>query len=220
MADDAARGPTVTRFGELPYGPTLTRLLEPMHEAFLGVNRWVALPLLRAGMGPVMSTPFLGSLMILRTTGRKSGAIREIPLGYTILDGCVFCIAGFGPQTQWLKNIHADPNVEAVLPVGAVRGIAEEVTDPDEWARSFRALMLSMGLLGRATAGDVRGVSDDELRAVGVNLPVVRIRPTGIAPGPADPGGLMWVPVQVASTLLTIWLGAKAIRAVGRLVRR
>lgn len=220
MADDTPPDPSVTRFGELPYGPTLTRLLEPMHAGFLKVNRWVAVPLLRAGMGPIVSTPFLGSLMILRTTGRKSGVIREIPLGYTILDGCVYCIAGFGPQTQWLKNILADPNVEAVLPVGAVRGVAEEVTDPDEWARSFRALMLSMGFLGRATAGDVRGLSDDALRAAGAHLPVVRIRPTGIAPGPADPGGLMWIPVQAASTLLTIWLGAKAVRFVGRLVRR
>ena len=209
-----------TRFGDLPYGPTMTRLLEPMHGAFLRVNRWVALPRLRAGLGPVFTTPLTGSLMILRTTGRKSGARREIPLGYAIVDGSVYCIAGFGPETQWFKNILAHPAVEVVLPLGAISGAAEEVTDPAEWSRAFRVLMTNMGIIGRATSGDVRGVPDDRLREMGAGLPLVRIRPTGIGSGPADPGGLMWVPVQAASTLLTIWLGAKAVRLAGRLVRR
>jgi deazaflavin-dependent oxidoreductase (nitroreductase family) len=209
-----------TRFGELPYGPTMTRLLEPMHGAFLRVNRWVALPVLRAGLGPVFSTPLTGSLMILRTTGRKSGARREIPLGYAIADGNVYCIAGFGPETQWFKNILAHPAVEVVLPLGAISGTAEEVTDPVEWSRAFRVLMTSMGIIGRATSGDVRDVPEDRLREMGAGLPLVRIRPTGIGSGPADPGGLMWVPMQVGTTVLTLWLGAKAIRLLGRLVRR
>jgi len=143
MTDDPAISPPLevtaapsTRFGELPYGPTMTRLLEPMHGAFLRVNRWVALPVLRAGLGPVFSTPLTGSLMILRTTGRKSGARREIPLGYAIADGNVYCIAGFGPETQWFKNILANPEVEVVLPLGAISGTAEEVTDPADWASS------------------------------------------------------------------------------------
>lgn len=219
-APPAAMGAPPTRFGDLPYGPTLTRLLEPMHAGLLKVNRWVAVPLLRAGIGPLFSTPILGSLMVLRTTGRKSGFQRDAPLGYAIMDGGVYCIAGFGTATQWYRNILADPAVEVVLPMGAFSGRAEEVTDPAEWARAFRQLMTNMGPIGRATAGDVRGASDDELRTMGAHLPVVRIRPTGIAPGPADPGGLMWVPVQAASTLLTIWLVAKAVRLVGRLVRR
>jgi hypothetical protein len=110
--------------------------------------------------------------------------------------------------------------VEVVLPLSTFRGVAEEVIDQDEWARAFRALMTNMGPIGRATSGDIRGLSDDELREAGRGLPIVRIRPTGIGAGPADPGGLMWVPVQAAATLATVWLGVKAIRAAGRVVRR
>ena len=55
---------------------------------------------------------------------------------------------------------------------------------------------------------------------MGAGLPLVRIRPTGIGFGPADPGGLMWVPMQVVDQRATVWLGAKAIRLLGRLVRR
>lgn len=209
-----------TRFGELPYGPTMTRLLEPMHGAFLGVNRWLALPLLRAGLGPVFGTPLTGSLMILRTTGRKSGVRREVPLGYAILDGCVYVIAGFGRETHWFRNVLADPAVEVLLPIGTFRGTAEEVTDPDEWCRAFRLLMASMGIIGRATTGDVRGVPDERLREMGAGLPLVRVRPTGIGSGPADPGGRMWIPVQAAVTVATVWLAVKAVRASGRAVRR
>jgi deazaflavin-dependent oxidoreductase (nitroreductase family) len=209
-----------TRFGDLPYGPTMTRLLEPMHGAFIQLNRWFAVPALRAGLGPLFSTPVLGSLMVLRTTGRKSGLPRDVPLGYAILDGCVYCIAGFGVETQWFRNIQADPVVEVVLPTATFRGVAEEVTDPDEWARAFRLLMMNMGPIGRATSGDVRGVTDERLREMGRGLPLVRIRPTGIGSGPADPGGLMWIPVQLATTVVSLWLVAKVARAAGRAVRK
>ncbi len=209
-----------TRFGDLPYGPTMTRLLEPMHGAFIQLNRWFAVPALRAGLGPLFSTPVLGSLMVLRTTGRKSGQPRDVPLGYAILDGCVYCIAGFGVETQWFRNIQADPAVEVVLPTATFRGIAEEVTDEDEWARAFRLLMTNMGPIGRATSGDVRGVTDERLREMGRGLPLVRIRPTGIGSGPADPGGLMWLPVQVATTAVSLWLVAKMARAAARAARR
>jgi deazaflavin-dependent oxidoreductase (nitroreductase family) len=207
-------------FGDLPYGPTLTRILDPMHGAFIGFNRWVAVPALRAGLGPLFSTPIAGSLMVLRTTGRKSGLPRDVPLGYAILDGSVYCIAGFGVRTQWYQNILAEPAVEVVLPIGAYRGRAEEVTDPDEWIRAFRLLMTNMGPIGRATTGDVRTASDDRLREMGRGLPLVRVRPTGIGSGPADPGGLMWIPLQAAGALATVWLGAKALRAVGRAARK
>jgi deazaflavin-dependent oxidoreductase (nitroreductase family) len=207
-------------YGDLPYGPTLTRLLEPMHGAFIAFNRWFAVPALRAGLGPLFSTPILGSLMVLRTTGRKSGQPRDVPLGYAIVDGSVYCIAGFGARTQWYRNIVADPAVEVLLPMGAFRGHAEEVTDPDEWIRAFRLLMANLGPIGRSTSGDVRGAPDDRVREMGRGLPLVRIRPTGIGSGPADPGGLMWIPVQAAAALGTVWLGAKAVRAAGRAVRR
>jgi hypothetical protein len=80
--------------------------------------------------------------------------------------------------------------------------------------------MTNMGPIGRATSGDVRGLSDDELREAGRGLPIVRIRPTGIGSGPADPGGLMWIPVQLATTAVSLWIVAKMARAAARAVGR
>lgn len=197
----------------LPYGPLMTRMLPTMQRAFLAVNRYAAVPLLRAGLAPLLATPLTGSLMVLRTRGRRSGRWRDAPLGYVILDGCVYFCAGFGRPTQWLRNIEADPRVELLIPAGAVAGIAEEVTDPTERRGAMRALLASMGIIGRATVGDMRRISDERLVALAGGLPVVRVRVTGLGSGPFDPGGLGWV---VPSVISAIWLIRWASRRLGR----
>src|SRR3972149_885672 len=148
---------TSARFGDLPYGPRLTGLLEPLYRGLGVANRYLALPLLRAGLGPLMSTPLTGSLMILRTRGRKTGLLRETPLGYAILDGSVWCCAGFGAQTHWYRNILADAGVEVVLANGsAFAGTAEIVTEhahaPDQVAEAVSE--------GGGLVGDVSSASD------------------------------------------------------------
>jgi deazaflavin-dependent oxidoreductase (nitroreductase family) len=197
----------------LPYGPRFTAALPALYRGFLVVNRGLAGPALRAGLGPLFSTPFTGSMMLLRTRGRTSGLPREAPLGYVIRDGAIYCVAGFGTRTHWYRNILADPHVECVLPTVAVSGTAEVVTDPVEWAPAYRALIGSMGVIGRLTVGDVAGMSEHELDAHRSALPLIRIRPTGIAPGAFDPGGLGWIPAFAISTWATL-------RLVGLLRRR
>jgi hypothetical protein len=197
----------------LPYGPLMTSSLPRLQHAFRFVNRYLAVPLLQVGLGPLCNTPVAGSLMVLRTRGRTSGLWREAPLGYLILDGHVYCCAGFGYRTHWLRNIQADPHVEVLLPTIAVTGIAEEVTDPAEWSRGMRALLASLGIISRAVIGDARHASDEELRAMAGGLPLVRIRVTGLGVGPFDPGGRGWV----LPTLVGIaWLGTRVRRRLRR----
>jgi deazaflavin-dependent oxidoreductase (nitroreductase family) len=176
----------------------MTRALPRMHRAFLFLNRWLMVPALRAGLGPLFSNPVTGSLMILRTRGRHSGLWREAPLGYVIRDGAVYCCAGFGRGMQWLRNIEADGRVEVLLPSIAVAGAADEVTDPAAWVPAMRALLASMGPIGRWTAGDVRSMTDDELGAHAAGVPLVRIAVTGLASGPFDPGGSGWMVINGA----------------------
>lgn len=197
---------------ELGYGERMRRALPALHRGFLAVNRCFAVPALRAGLGAVFSTPVGGYLMLLRTKGRTSGQVREAPLGYVIIDGAVYCVAGFGRRTHWFRNIEADPHVEVVLPGRAFAGLAEEVTDPAEYLPKMRRLLGTLGIVGMETMGcDPRTASDDELRERTRGLPLVRIRATGIAAGPTDPGGLAWIPLQVAA----LWLSWRAIRWVG-----
>lgn len=197
----------------LPYGPLMTRLLPEIQRGFRYVNRYVAVPLLEAGLGPLCNTPVTGSLMVLRTRGRTSGLWRDAPLGYLILDGHVYCTAGFGYRTQWIRNIQADPHVQVLLPTIAVTGVAEEVTDPVEWSRAMRALLASMGIISRSMIGDVRRMSDEGLQALAGGLPLIRVRVTGLGVGPFDPGGRGWV---LPTVLSLAWLANRLRRRVRR----
>ncbi len=177
---------------DLPYGPLISRTLPLLDRAFRIANRYYVLPAIKAGLGPLHANPLTGSWMLLRTTGRTSGRTREVALGYAILDGSVYCSAGFGPRTHWYRNLLADPRVEVVLPGGAFAGTAETVTDPAELDRAWRSLIRALGTIGRVfvCAPDAPA---EELAAKCAGLPLVRVRPTGIASGPADPGGWLWV---------------------------
>ena len=201
----------------LPYGALMTRLLPEIQRGFNVANRYLALPMHRAGLGRFFSTPLTGSQMVLRTKGRTSGLWREAPLGYLVLDGSIYCCAGFGQRTQWLKNLKADPHVEVLLPSIAVAGIAAEVTDPDEWTRGMRALLGSLGLVSRAMLGDVRHASDEGVRAMAGGIPLVRIRVTGLGVGPFDPGGQGWI---IPAAISGLWLAAWARRHVRRSPRQ
>jgi deazaflavin-dependent oxidoreductase (nitroreductase family) len=201
--------PPANPFGELPYPPRLAGSLGPLHRAFGVVNRWFAAPVLRAGLGPLFSTPLTGSMLLLRTTGRTSGLRREAPLGYCISDGAVYCCAGFGVKTAWYRNLVADPRVDVLLPTVAFSGIAERVTDREEWDRVYPTYARALGIIGRLTLGDLSKATPDQLDEVFRSLPLVRIRPTGLASGPADPGGGMWVVVQM------VWLVVLARVLIG-----
>ena len=210
----------MTPLEELPYGPRLTRVLWPVHRGFGAVNRWLVLPAIHAGLGPIFSTPLTGSMLVLGTTGRASGLRREAPLGYVILDGAVYVCAGFGHRTAWYRNLVADPRVEVILPTQAFAGIAETVTDPAEWDRVYPAYARALGVIGRLVLGDVAAADRarrDEIRS---SLPLVRIRPTGLAPGPADPGGSMWVAIQGLWLLVLARLAIGAIRHLRRATAR
>jgi deazaflavin-dependent oxidoreductase (nitroreductase family) len=196
---------------ELPYGPFLRRTLPSIQRIFLVLNRFYVLPAIKAGLGPLHANPVTGSWMLLRTTGRRTGRRREAALGYAILDGAVYCSAGFGERTAWYRNLLADPRVEIVLPSGGFAAVAEPVTDPDELERGWRALIRALGVLGRLFVCRADAPSA-ELAMRTANLPLVRIRLTGLAAGPADPGGRFWI---VPTMLGLAWLANRMRRRRG-----
>lgn len=195
----------------LPYGPAMTAMLTPLRKAFLVFNRSVAAPLIRAGGGPLLTTPVAGSILLLRTTGRKSGLVRETPLGYTVIHGRVVVVAGYGRGAHWFRNALAEPEVEVLLPGALFAGLAEEITEPDERRAAFRTLIGSMGLVGRLTLGDVRGRSDAEVDTLAQAFPILAITPTAVRSGPFDPGGIgtrvnaaLWVLLGAAGFAATV----------------
>jgi deazaflavin-dependent oxidoreductase (nitroreductase family) len=194
----------------------MSRVLVPLHRAFIPLNA-LAVPALEAGFGALFSNPATGYLMVLRTRGRRTGKMRTAPLGYVILDGAIYCCAGFGRETAWYRNLLADSAVEVVLPGRTLIGMAADVTDSGERARAYRALIASLGGIGRMALGDLQRLDDETLLAEHAAIPLVRIVPTGVVAGPLDPGGRFWIAALIGWIFAGITL-ASTIASVRRLL--
>jgi deazaflavin-dependent oxidoreductase (nitroreductase family) len=191
----------------LAYPAWLAQTLPALHDGFNNFNRYVSVPALKAGLGRYVSNPLTGYLMILRVKGRKTGEWRDAPLGYAILGEHVYCIAGFGRRTHWFQNLLADPKVEVILPGRSYSGLAQEVTDEEERTRVLAPLMRSMGPVAAMMGlGNPWRDSPEKIARMCEGMPLVRVRVTGIAAGPDDPGGWFWAVTAGLSAVGLVWL--------------
>lgn len=176
-----------------------------LRRMFYYLNRYFMVPMFRLGFGAWMGTPFGGYIMVLKVIGRKSGKVRYAPVNYAIVHGNVYCLAGFGKISDWYRNLVANPNVEAMMPSGAIHGIAEQVNDPDERRRLIRQILINGGFAGFAYGFDPRTVANEKLIEATQDIPVIRIKPDGIGNGASDPGGWAWTIGIAANVVLIAW---------------
>ncbi|MFN0282880.1 MAG: nitroreductase/quinone reductase family protein [Kineosporiaceae bacterium] len=192
-------------YADLPYSTWLLKLIGPLRAGFRVVNRRLTVPAIDRGLGPLLGTPMTGSILVLRTTGRTTGLVREAPLGYVILDGRVVVVAGYGRACHWFRNAVADPRVEIALPGAVLAGWAEEIADPGERRRAMRAVASALGVIGKVTLGDVDHADDARVDELADGFPLLAVTPTAVLPGPYDPGGTFWR-IPLAATVAGIAL--------------
>jgi deazaflavin-dependent oxidoreductase (nitroreductase family) len=168
-------------------------------------NRLFMVPVFRLGLGPLAVNPFTGYIMVLKTVGRKTGKVRFSPVNYAIIDGQVYCLAGWGAFTHWYRNLRAEPRIELLLPGRSLSGVAEDVADPQERLTAVRRILKGAGFAGFFLGANPFTAPDDLLRHKVEGLPVIRVRLTGIGSGPADAGGWLWL-VKLAVVAFLAWL--------------
>ena len=78
------------------------------------------------GLGPLIGK----IILLLTTTGRKTGLKRVTPLQYEEIDGKYYLGAARGLNADWVRNIQANPQVEVRVKSLRFQGQAEVVTDP------------------------------------------------------------------------------------------
>jgi len=161
----------------------------------LGLQRWG------------MSNQYLGYIMVITHTGRRSGLARRTPVNYAEIDGDLYCVAGFGAITDWYRNLVANPRVEVWLPESWWEGMAEDVS---MWpaARQLplrRQVLINSGFAAYAAGLDPRKMSDAELAQATAEYRLVRIHRTRALTGPGGPSDLAWV-WQVAAAVLAVLL--------------
>ncbi len=165
-------------------------------SSFKLVNRVMVL-CWRLGLGRLIncSPSRLGRIMVLRVTGRKSGQPRLTPLNYGPGDGEVYCVAGYGEKSHWLRNLQDNPDLEVWLPEGSWSGRAVLVEEPEARLKTLRRVLQNSGFAARSLAGvDPFVLSDEELEQKTAEYRVVRIVLLGPAVGPGGPGDLAWLP--------------------------
>jgi len=185
---------------------TQTQIENQARRVFGYLNRYFMVPMFRLGFGPWMGTPFGGYIIVLKVVGRKTGKTRYAPVNYAIENGNVYCLAGFGKTSDWYRNILAHPQIEVIMPGGAIAGDAQEVTDADERARVIRRILINGGFAGFFYGYDPRTVSAEILLESTREVPVLRIHPRGVGSGASDPGGWAWVIAILVNVALVAWL--------------
>jgi deazaflavin-dependent oxidoreductase (nitroreductase family) len=179
--------------------------MDTLRTIFKWVNKFFMVPAFRLGLGKLICNPLAGYIMVIKHTGRKTGKPRFTPTNYAIINGCVYCLSGFGRRAHWYQNLVANPEVELVLPGQAIAGIVEAVTDPDEALTACKQVFRNAGFAGFMEGYNPFTAPDEKFLTTLKRAPVLRIRQTGIANGPADQGGWAWLSLWGGLGLL-IWL--------------
>jgi deazaflavin-dependent oxidoreductase (nitroreductase family) len=80
--------------------------------------------------GGMVGGPFLGDIVLLTTTGAKSGQPRLSPLAYLTIDGKMLIVGSFGGAPKdpaWVQNLRANPEAHAEVGTAAYDVIAREL---------------------------------------------------------------------------------------------
>jgi len=179
---------------------------ERLRQFFKTLNRFMLL-MWRLGFGSYMNRPELsGRIMVLTHSGRKTGLRRQTPVNFAIVDGEVYCVAGFGSGSDWYRNLLAEPQVEVWLPSGWWAGIADDISDSPQRIHIIRQVMIASGFAARLAGIDPLRMSAEELAEASASYPLIHIRRVEARTGPGGPGDLAWVWPWTTSILLMLLL--------------
>lgn len=129
------------------------------------------------GLGPLVGK----IILLLTTTGRRSGRKRVTPLQYELIGSDYYLGAARGLQADWVRNIQSDPHVEIRVGGKHVQGIAEVVTEVSRFA-DFLEVRLErhprmIGLIMEKAHGLPRRPSREQLEKLAGKEALVIVHP-------------------------------------------
>jgi deazaflavin-dependent oxidoreductase (nitroreductase family) len=123
-------------------------------------------------------------VLLLTTTGRRTGLRRVTPLQYEEIDGVIYVASSRGTNADWFRNVVANPWVEVRVKSRRFRGIGETTTDPRRIADVLELrLRRHPKMIGRIlqSEGLPAEPTRAELEEYATKLAMVIIRPEGEA---------------------------------------
>jgi deazaflavin-dependent oxidoreductase (nitroreductase family) len=130
------------------------------------------------GLGPLIGR----IILLLTTTGRRSGLQRITPLQYEMIGEDYYVGAARGTKSDWVRNIQSCAQVEVRVGAKQFQGVAEVVTDPSKFA-DFVEIRLQrhpfmIGLIMEKAHGLPRHPSHAQLEELGRTEAFVILHPT------------------------------------------
>lgn len=141
--------------------------MNTLRRVFRAMNPFMVF-MLRIGLGWMMNImpSVSGRIMVIKHRGRKSGRVYLTPVNYAVVDGKIYCTAGFGSISDWYRNMLATPNVEIWLPEGKRMAKAEDVSTSPNRLFLMRQVIIGSGFAGPLFGVDQKKLNDEQLDAV------------------------------------------------------
>ncbi len=160
----------------------------------------------RMGLGPLLGRLF----MILTTTGRKSGLPRRTPLEYHKLAGRKYIFVGW-PNSDWYKNIQADPHVTIQTADGSESMLARRLTSDEELSEAYdmfeqTAFMQTMERVFGVEIDKASFLKDKD------TYHILTFDPTGEPTPPPQPVDLPWLLPAALVVYALGWLAGRRKR--------
>ena len=130
------------------------------------------------GLGPLIGR----IILLLTTTGRRSGMKRVTPLQYEMIGSNYYLGSARGIKSDWVRNIQSNPQVEIHAGRKVFLGTAEVIVDPSKFA-DFMEVRLErhpfmIGLIMEKAHGLPKHPSRGQLEALAVDEAFVIVHPT------------------------------------------
>ena len=166
---------------------------DSLRQSFKQFNK-LMLSMWRLGLGSFVNIwpNVIGRIMVLTHTGRKTRIRRRTPLNYAVVNGEVYCTAGFGMNSDWYQNIMVYPHVEIWLPGSWWAGTAKDVTEEEGALEKMRQVIMASGFAGRLAGLDACRMTDEALMEATKDYRLVHIQRNQARTGRDGPGDLAW----------------------------
>jgi deazaflavin-dependent oxidoreductase (nitroreductase family) len=130
------------------------------------------------GLGPLIGR----IILLLTTTGRRSGLKRVTPLQFEMIGTDYYLGAARGVNADWVRNIQSNPQVEMRVGTKRFQGTAEVITDPSKFA-DFMEVRLErhpfmIGLIMEKAYGLPKRPNHEQLEELAKNEVFVIVHPT------------------------------------------
>ena len=180
---------------------------ERLRQLFKKFNQFMML-VWRLGLGKWLNAwPSIGGrIMVITHTGRKTGKKRRTPVNYNVVDGEIYCTAGFGSKSDWYRNVVADPRIEVWLPDGWWAGVVEDASDHENRTELMRQVLIGSGIVAPLFGIDPKKLSDAELEQITTPYCLLRVERAEARTGRGGPGELAWIWPLATMTLLPLFL--------------